>query len=303
MAFYDDMSDVATELLTEFGRPMTFQRVTDVFNEITGKNESRSVVEYSPVGVETAINQTLIDGTRIQAGDRLIVIDAATDYVPEMGDLLVDGATGAYVPPTGCGITLTNAGLGPYGLAPMTVVGQTVSVTGDGTSNYCMWSGSPGKSVSWTGLRAVEFNTDVNPAHGSAIHQIVRGSNFYNFGGYFDASISKWFIFHGNSSGGLIGSVKIAGALTDTITLLIDGTTGDASVMINGVVVVDKTTTPYSGVLTGLGGMFAGDTAIISMLAISTGSGDTAQATARTNGTTYTQAYPAGVKDWCGNAI
>ena len=73
--------------------------------------------------------------------------------------------------------------------------------------------------------------------------------------------------------------------------------------MINGVGVVDKTTTPDSGVLTGLGGMFAGDTAIISMLAISTGSGDTAQATARTNGTTYTQAYPAGVKDWCGNAI
>jgi len=75
------------------------------------------------------------------------------------------------------------------------------------------------------------------------------------------------------------------------------------AVRINGVVVVDKTTTPSAGVLTGLGGMFAGDTAIITMLAVVTGLGDTAQATARTNGTTYTQTYPAGVKDWCGNAI
>ena len=75
------------------------------------------------------------------------------------------------------------------------------------------------------------------------------------------------------------------------------------AVRINGVVVVDKTTPPSSGVLTGLGGMFASDTAIVTMLAAYLDSGDTAQATARTNGTTYTQAYPSGVKDWCGNAI
>lgn len=217
---------------------------------------------------------------------------------------MIGVVAGQIVTPTGCSITLTNAGLDALlGLAPMTVVGQTVSVTGDGTSDYGMWTGAPGKSVSWTWLRAVEFNTDVNPANGAVGHQIFRGSNFESFGAGFSAGTSKWDIIHGNSSGGLIGSVKIAGALTDTITLLIDGTTGDASVMINGVVVVDKTTTPDSGVLTGLGGMFAGDTAIISMLAISTGSGDTAQATARTNGTTYTQTYSAGVKDWCGNAI
>ena len=203
----------------------------------------------------------------------------------------------------GCSITLTNAGLGPYGLAPMTVVGQTVSVTGDGVSAYGMWSGAPGKSLSWTGLRAVEFNTDIQPAHGSVGHQIFRGSNFDTFGASFGAGTSTWDIIHGNSSGGIIGRARIAGALTDTIALLIDGTTGDASVAINGVVVVDKTTTATSGVLTGLGGMFAGDTAIIPILAIGLGLGDTAQATVRTDGTTYTQAYSAGVKDWCGNAI
>ena len=216
---------------------------------------------------------------------------------------MIGVVAGQIVTPTGCGITLTNAGLDALGFAPMTVVGQTVSVTGDGTSNYGMWAGATGKSVGWTGQRAVEFNTDIQPANGSVGHQIFRGSNFESFGAGFSAGVSKWSIGHGNSSGGIIGSVKIAGALTDTITLLIDGTTGDASVMINGVVVVDKTTTPDSGVLTGLGGMFAGDTAIISMLAVGLDSGDTAQATARTDGPTYTQAYPAGVKDWCGNAI
>ena len=215
---------------------------------------------------------------------------------------MIGVVAGQIITPTGCGITLTNAGLGAFGFAPMTVVGQTVSVTGDGTSNYGMWAGAPGKSVSWTGLRAVEFNTDVNPASGGTSHLITRGSNSDVFGASYNAANGKWELIHGNGSGGLIGAIHLSGAATDTITLLIDGTTGDASVMISGALAMDKTTTPTSGVLTGLGGMFAGDTAIVAMAAIGLGSGDTSQATARTNGTTYTQTY-TGVKDWCGNAI
>lgn len=215
---------------------------------------------------------------------------------------MIGVVAGQIVTPTGCGITLTNAGLGAFGYAPMTVVGQTVSVTGDGSSNYGMWSGAPGKAVSWTGLRAVEFNTDVNPASGSVIHQIARGSNYDTVAAGYGAGASKWELTHGTGAGAIIGQVEISGAATDTITLLIDGTTGDASVMINGAVAMDKTTTPTSGVLTGLGGMFAGDTAIVAMTAIGLGSGDTSQATVRTNGTAYTQTY-TGVKDWCGNAI
>jgi len=50
---------------------------------------------------------------------------------------MIGVVAGQIVTPTGCAITLTNAGLdallGLAGLAPMTVVGQTVSVTGDGT--------------------------------------------------------------------------------------------------------------------------------------------------------------------------
>jgi len=98
MAFYDDMQDVATDLLTEFGRPLTFQRVTDVFDTITGRITSRTVVEYSPVGVEVPIQNRLIDGSRVQVGDRFIVIDAATGYVPDMADLLDDAAIVAIEP-------------------------------------------------------------------------------------------------------------------------------------------------------------------------------------------------------------
>jgi len=40
MAFYDDMQDVATDLLTEFGKSITFTRITKTFNKITLPNSS-----------------------------------------------------------------------------------------------------------------------------------------------------------------------------------------------------------------------------------------------------------------------
>lgn len=89
MAFYDDMQDVATELLTEFGRPVTFERVTSVFNPITGMDTSRTTETTDTVGVEIPINQALIDGTRVQVGDKFIVIDAS--FEPMMSDRLMVG--------------------------------------------------------------------------------------------------------------------------------------------------------------------------------------------------------------------
>ena len=89
MAFYDDMQDVATELLTEFGRPVTFERVTSVFNPITGMDTSRTTETTDTVGVEIPINKALIDGTRVQVGDKFIVIDAS--FEPMMSDRLMVG--------------------------------------------------------------------------------------------------------------------------------------------------------------------------------------------------------------------
>lgn len=211
---------------------------------------------------------------------------------------MIGVVAGQIVTPTGCAITLTNAGLGPYGLAPMTVVGQTVSVTKvDATTDWGMWSGSPGKAVDWAGYRAIEFNIDVNPAHGSVHLTIVEELMGLSASISYFAHLSQWRISTGS------GGIYISGGLSDTPAILIDGATGDVAVAMNGTVVVDKTTTAGYGDFSGLGGMFSSQPAIIKMTAGGLGLGDTAQATARTDGTTYTQTYSAGVKDWCGNAI
>lgn len=89
MAFYDDMQDVVTELLTEFGKSVTFERVTSVFNPITGMDTSRTTATTDTVGVEIPINKALIDGTRVQSDDKFIVIDAS--FEPMMSDRLMAG--------------------------------------------------------------------------------------------------------------------------------------------------------------------------------------------------------------------
>lgn len=89
MAFYDRMADTATRLLTKFGRPVTFERVTSVFNPITGMDTSRTTATTDTVGVEIPINKALIDGTRVQSDDKFIVIDAS--FEPTMSDRLMVG--------------------------------------------------------------------------------------------------------------------------------------------------------------------------------------------------------------------
>lgn len=89
MAFYDRMADTATRLLTKFGKSVTFERVTSVFNPITGMDTSRTTETTDTVGVEIPINKALIDGTRVQVGDKFIVIDAS--FEPMMSDRLMVG--------------------------------------------------------------------------------------------------------------------------------------------------------------------------------------------------------------------
>lgn len=89
MAFYDRMADTATRLLTKFGKQVTFERVTSVFNPITGMDTSRTTATTDTVGVEIPINQSLIDGTRVQVGDRFFVVDSS--FEPMMSDRLLVG--------------------------------------------------------------------------------------------------------------------------------------------------------------------------------------------------------------------
>lgn len=86
MAFYDDMAATATELLTEFGQVVTFERVAATFDPVTGIDSSRTVSTYTTVAVEVPIRDALIDGSRIVVGDKFLIIDASEQ--PCMGDKL-----------------------------------------------------------------------------------------------------------------------------------------------------------------------------------------------------------------------
>lgn len=124
MTFYDEMASMATELLTEFGQEIVLTRPSLNFSNITNKPVSGGTTNLTTIGVFTNIDRSLVDGTRIQDTDRVMVIDASVS--PRMGDLLdVSG-------------TVTTESVGA---APGIIL-------------------SPGQALSWT-IVAIK---DINPA-------------------------------------------------------------------------------------------------------------------------------------------
>jgi hypothetical protein len=94
MTFYADMADTATDLLTEFGQEVTITRPSLNFDPVTNKPTSGGTVNNTTVGLFTNIDRSLVDGTRIQDTERVMVIDAS--FAPRMGDLVdVYGAVAA----------------------------------------------------------------------------------------------------------------------------------------------------------------------------------------------------------------
>ena len=84
--FYDDMAATAADLLEEFGAPITFTRtVGEVRNPVTGAiTTPGSTQPFTPNGVIVPIKARLIDGTRIKAGDQVMIID--NSFEPLMSD-------------------------------------------------------------------------------------------------------------------------------------------------------------------------------------------------------------------------
>lgn len=95
MTFYAEMADVATELLTEFGQTVTITRTTGgSIDPVTGVETPGTTAVYSPVGVLKPYPNRLIDGTRIKAGDRELIVDDTvepllTDAITVNGEALV----------------------------------------------------------------------------------------------------------------------------------------------------------------------------------------------------------------------
>jgi len=86
MSFYADMAAVARSLLAEFGAPITFNRVVgEVRNPATGQITTPGTPQtFTPNGVVVPIKARLVDGTRIKAGDKLMILDDT--FAPLMSD-------------------------------------------------------------------------------------------------------------------------------------------------------------------------------------------------------------------------
>jgi hypothetical protein len=93
-AFYNEMAGVARELLADFGATISITRTTGrVESDITGAVTSAgSVATYLPKGILKEYNNMQIDGSKIQTGDKLLVLDDTV--LPLMTDKpIVNGKT------------------------------------------------------------------------------------------------------------------------------------------------------------------------------------------------------------------
>ena len=74
--FYTNLAATATRLLTKYGQTITIKRVTGkVIDPVTGHVTPGTETTFSPVGILKKYPDGLIDGTRITASDRMLVLD------------------------------------------------------------------------------------------------------------------------------------------------------------------------------------------------------------------------------------
>lgn len=88
MTFYAEMTDVAVEMLTEFGQPVALESLSaEAYNPATGEM-AQTMTRYEGMGVALDYSQRDIDGTVIKQGDRRIFIAPDLGATPKTGDTL-----------------------------------------------------------------------------------------------------------------------------------------------------------------------------------------------------------------------
>lgn len=89
-AFYTRMAATASRLINKYGKEITVVRDTRTRDRVTGVETGPAPTTLTPVGLVLDYDNKQIDGTRIQAGDRLVVFTMG--YSPSMVDKIqVDG--------------------------------------------------------------------------------------------------------------------------------------------------------------------------------------------------------------------
>jgi hypothetical protein len=87
VTFYVGLAKVAKDLLTKRGQTITISRTSgSTYDPVTGVTSAGTVTNYLPKGILKQYKSHLIDGTRILATDRELVIDDTVE--PLMTDTI-----------------------------------------------------------------------------------------------------------------------------------------------------------------------------------------------------------------------
>jgi hypothetical protein len=97
MSFASRMNKVATRLLTKFDERATPIKIIKlgvgtVFDEVLGEFVAVPDEEYAATGVVITISESMVNGTTIQAGDKMVTLSTNLGYRPTTADkVILDG--------------------------------------------------------------------------------------------------------------------------------------------------------------------------------------------------------------------
>lgn len=97
MSFARRMSKVATKLLTKFDERVVPIKVIKlgigtVFDEVLGEFVAVPDEEYAAKGVAITVSESMVNGTTIQAGDKIVTVSTDIGYRPTTADkVILDG--------------------------------------------------------------------------------------------------------------------------------------------------------------------------------------------------------------------
>lgn len=99
MSLYEKLNATADRLLESFGQEINIEtKGNSDPDPVTGLGGSTVATTFTVNGLLLPYPDRLIDGTRIQVGDRQLIVSAATTYAPAVSDRpVVGGKTWAVV--------------------------------------------------------------------------------------------------------------------------------------------------------------------------------------------------------------
>lgn len=94
MSFYGDLQSTATELLAEFGKPLTLRIQTGAAYDPATQTNVPAYTDYAVSGIVLNYGGVTTEaGTYVQTADKRILVSVSTAPEPTTGAQVVDGST------------------------------------------------------------------------------------------------------------------------------------------------------------------------------------------------------------------